>query len=157
MSEHDFAHGACLAVGSSRRGCVRRMAAATMVLCGVSVLVGCGRSGPVRFDVRGTVRFNGQPLPRGTIRFEPDASKGNRGPVGIASIVDGAYTTAERGALGSLEGPLVVWITGWQEADPKVEMTKPLFEDHRMELDFRPAKRGPTTLDFDVVGNTQRK
>jgi hypothetical protein len=127
-----------------------------VIFC-VSLLPGCGRSGPVRFEVCGTVRFKGQPLPRGTIRFEPDATKGNRGPVGIASIVDGAYTTAEHGALGSLEGPLVVWITGLPAADPNVEMPRPLFEAHRVEVDFRPAKRGPTALDFDIVGNTQRK
>jgi len=157
MSKQDFVRGDCTALRTSRCGCVRGIATAVLVLCGVSSVAGCGRSGPVRFEVCGSVRFNGQPLPRGTIRFEPDASKGNRGPVGIASIVDGAYTTTERGALGSLEGPLVVWITGLPPADPNVEMPRPLFEDHRVDVDFRPVKSGPTTLDFDIAGNKQRK
>lgn len=135
---------------------MRGVAAAAVVLCSLSLPAGCGRSGPVRFEVRGSVRFNGERLPRGTIRFEPDASKGNRGPVGIASIVDGEYTTTERGALGSLEGPLVVWITGLPAADPNVEMPRPLFENHRVEVDFRPVKHGPTLLDFDVPKNVRR-
>jgi hypothetical protein len=157
MSKQQIVRGSCLAQTPSRWSNARRMAVVAAALCCLSVLVGCGRSGPVRFDVRGTVRFNGEPLPRGTIRFEPDASKGNRGPVGIASIVDGEYTTAERGAMGSLEGPLVVWITGLPAADPNVEMPSPLFVDHRVDVDFRPATRGSTPLDFDIAGNTQRK
>lgn len=131
---------------------VHCLAVLAIVLWAPLVLTGCGRSGPVRHDVRGAVRYKDKPLPRGSIRFEPDASRGNPGPVGIASIVDGAYTTTAAGATGTLEGPLVVWISGWPAADPQAEMVRPFFENHRVEVDFRPAKRGPTTLDFDIPG-----
>jgi hypothetical protein len=111
---------------------------------------GCGKTGPQRFEVTGTVTYDGEPLPRGTIRFEPDASKGNRGPVGIAAIEAGRYSTAEEGARGVLQGPLVVWITGLPEANPNAEFQKPLFTDYRAEIELPPGHRGPARFDFDI-------
>jgi hypothetical protein len=80
--------------------------AAAWIACGVVVLVASPAvaRGPQRFHVEGKVTFDGKPVPSGTIRFEPDSTKGNTGPVGYAAIIDGRYTTATEGSKGSLRG-----------------------------------------------------
>jgi hypothetical protein len=115
---------------------------------------GCGRagSGPERHQVSGTVSFAGRPVPRGRIEFEPDAARGNRGPVGVARIVDGRYQTERR--FGAVPGPQTVRISGsdgvtrslpgegWTDPDGT-----PLFTDHVEAIDL-PA--GVATVDFAV-------
>ena len=130
---------------SSPKAHARLIAAACCCL-----VAGCGPQGVSRYDVEGTVTYGGKPLPLGTIRFEADASKGNRGPVGIAPIVDGAYSTTGQGSRGALRGPIVAVITGLPAADPKAEYQLPLFEEYRIEATLEPAGRGPTRLDFSV-------
>ncbi|MEI7782030.1 MAG: hypothetical protein WCJ18_08925 [Planctomycetota bacterium] len=110
---------------------------------------GCGPRGPARHQLEGQVTFRGKPVPSGLIRFEPDASKGNRGPVGYAAIVNGRYTTATRGSKGALKGPLVAFMTGGPAPDPKVEFPKMWFEEYRTTIDLDPAS-GVTRYDFDV-------
>ena len=117
---------------------------------GVVAICGCGQAGSARFEVTGTVTYDGKPLPRGTIRFETDATKGNQGPVGIAAIEDGRYSTAEEGARGALQGPLIVWITGLPAANANAEFQQPLFVDYRTEIELAPSGRGPTRFDFSV-------
>ncbi|NDC54528.1 MAG: hypothetical protein EBZ74_09630 [Planctomycetia bacterium] len=120
------------------------------------LIVGCGPQGVARYDVEGTVTFDGKPLPRGTIRFEADATKGNSGPVGIAAIVDGSYSTAGDGSRGALRGPIVAVIMGLPAAKPDVEYQRPLFEDYRIEATLEPTGRSSTRLDFSVPKQTAR-
>lgn len=110
---------------------------------------GCGPRGPARYQIEGQVTFRGKPVPSGLIRFEPDASKGNHGPVGYAAIKDGRYTTDTQGCKGALEGPLAAFMTGGPAPDPKVEFPKMWFEEYHTTIDLDPA-RGVTTFDFDV-------
>ena len=48
------------------------------VLISVSVaVIGCGGGDPPGAPVKGQITINGDPLPAGTVVFEPDAQKGN--------------------------------------------------------------------------------
>lgn len=112
-------------------------------------VAGCGPRGPARYQLDGQVTFGGKPVPSGLIRFEPDASRGNHGPVGYTAIKDGRYTTDTQGCKGALKGPLVAFMTGGPAPDPKVEFPKMWFEEYRTTIDLDPAS-GVTRYDFDV-------
>ena len=127
---------------------------ACMALLVALSLAGCGTSasGPQRHAVSGNVTFQGKPVPRGRIEFEPDASRGNRGPVGIAEIVDGRYATNRR--FGSVSGPLIVRIDG-NDGMPRPNPEgwtdpngSPLFTGHVETIDL-PA--GTATWDFQIA------
>lgn len=113
-------------------------------------MAGCGPTERQRFDIEGTVIFEGKPLAAGAIRFEPNAAKGNKGPVGIAAIVNGRYSTAEPGCRGAVSGPLIAVISGFPATNPALEYQPPLFTDWRSEIDRSPASRGPVQFDFTV-------
>lgn len=121
----------------------------SVAACGC-LLAGCGPRGVARYDVEGTVTYDGQPLSRGTIRFEADSAKGNTGPVGIAPIVNGSYSTVGQGSRGALRGPLVAVITGLPAANPNTEYQRALFEEYRVKATLEPTGGGPTRLDFSV-------
>lgn len=67
----------------------------------VIVLAGCSSEGPSRFAISGTVTFQGKSVPVGFIRFEPDTTKGNKGPAAGSPIKDGKYSVpSSKGVLG---------------------------------------------------------
>ena len=116
----------------------------------VTLASGCGRStGPERYDVRGAVSFRGEPVPSGTITFEPDLSKANSGPVSVIPIVDGKYDSLALERPGPLAGSLIVRISGYPAPDPDVEIQPPLFPEYRTTVDLASSKAA-TVLDFDV-------
>jgi hypothetical protein len=79
-------------------------------------LVGCGGSDqPTLHQLKGEVKFNGQPIPYGRVEFEPDTSKSNSGGVGYADIVDGKYDTASATGRGVIGGPHIVRFFGSNE------------------------------------------
>lgn len=122
-----------------------------MVAC---LAAGCGKkSGPDRFAVRGAVTFAGQPVPRGTIVFEPDQAQGNRGPVSVIPIIDGGYDSRALVRPGPLAGGLVVRVTGYPAPDPAAgpdaDPPLPLFPEYRTSVALDPAA-GPAVFDFDV-------
>jgi hypothetical protein len=123
--------------------------AAFFMLAIAAALAGCQPAGPARYQINGKVTFAGKPVPSGLIRFEPDASQGNHGPVGYAAIKDGRYTTDTKGCKGALEGPLVVYMTGGPAPDPKVEMPTMWFTEYETAITLEP-KRGLARFDFDV-------
>lgn len=127
-----------------------RLVACFGVVASVVGLIGCGRGERARLDIEGTVTYEGAPLPAGVIRFEPNAAKGNQGPVGIAAIVNGAYTTAAPGCRGAVPGPLVAVISGFPAANPHIEYQPPLFSEWQAEVNLAPAGHRPTRLDFAV-------
>lgn len=115
-------------------------------------LAGCGKSGVNRVAVSGKVTFQGQAVPSGMISFTPDATKGNRGPQGLARIVDGAYSTEDNGK-GSVLGPQLVEIRGVEGSGSGSGDTlpfgngKPLFPPYRTEVDIAEEN---ATIDFEV-------
>lgn len=75
-------------------------------------LAGCGGEREIpRFDLSGTVNYDGQPVPAGAIEFLPDVASGNEGPGTSAEIQNGRYATLpDRGTIG---GPHVVVLRGY--------------------------------------------
>ncbi len=116
----------------------RRMAVLTLAVL-VGGGMGCGGGGAKdefqRFRVSGKVTFKGEPVPAGTIYFEPNAAKGNKGSFGMATISGGSFDTSS--LKGSVGGPHFVRIEGY---DGKVTPEKPqgslLFNAHRIEIDL---------------------
>lgn len=96
----------------SRRSSRQAIGLAFVVLAVSSMLLaGCSESGPKRYRLQGTVDFDGKPVPAGMIYFDPDASKGNKGAQGYATIVDGKFDTEKTGK-GHAGGPMKVRIVG---------------------------------------------
>lgn len=120
----------------------------------IALIAGCGGSGVERVTISGNVTYRGQPVPSGIISFTPDAKKGNRGPQGVAKIIDGRYTTDDHGK-GAVHGPQLVEIRGFggkggAGRGDSLPFTggKPLFPIFYTEADV---KDGTTTLDFVVT------
>jgi hypothetical protein len=117
------------------------------------MLGGCGggNAGPTLYQLSGTVTFAGKPVPAGTILFEPDVAKGNRGPAGFATIRDGKFDTRE-GGKGTVGGPHTARITGMEAPLPEgvpVEeaRVKSLFSEYAAPVDL---PKEDATHDFEV-------
>lgn len=127
----------------------RNLAKAIIVVMGVTVVFGCrpAAKGPARYAVSGRITFGGDPIPVGTIAFEPDASAGNNGPAGYGDIKDGKYVT--QGRFGAVSGPHLVRIEGFDPPDPANPdaSPRPLFREYVTKVDLPPKA---STLDFDV-------
>ena len=70
--------------------------------------LGCGRGDGVAFaPVEGRVTLDGQPLEAGEIRFQPDASQGNKGPLSAAVLgAGGSFKLRGPGTrVGAVAGP----------------------------------------------------
>ncbi len=137
---------------------MRQTKALMLIVMAVAMLAeGCSRTtGPERHDVRGTVTFRGQPVPSGTITFEPDLSLANSGPVSVIPITEGAYDSLELSRPGPLAGPLVIRITGFPAPDPGVEIQPPLFPEYRTTVELTAAER-ITELNFEVPERSRRR
>lgn len=112
-------------------------------------LTGCGsgNQGPQRYDISGTVTYQGQPVTRGTITFSPNMDKGNEGPVAMSQIIEGKYDTRSAGAKSPIAGELLVHVEGYGPPLPNEEVPKPLFKTYVMEFSM-PKKN--QQLDIDV-------
>jgi hypothetical protein len=73
------------------------------------VVIGCNPGGVKRYQVSGTVTFDGQPVAEGEIRFSPDSTKGNTGPQGYAAIENGKFKTLKE--TGVIVGPMYATVT----------------------------------------------
>lgn len=122
-------------------------------------LLGCGGGaddGPERYQLSGTVTYDGQPIPKSMIKFTPDAGKGNTGPQGKARIVDGKYSTAEEGGAGVIGGPYKITVQGYDgKADPDKELPlgEPLFKEYQIDKALPPMPddpEKPVNLDIPV-------
>ncbi len=121
------------------------------VLCAVAALLtaaGCGgNDGPPRYDLNGTVTYDGNPVPAGEVFLQPDASQGNTGPGSLALIKDGRYKT-ERGQ-GIVGGPHVVRILGFDGvAAGDSTAGSSLFPQYEAIVDF---PQEATTHDFTIT------
>ena len=130
------------------RGRLFAIVAAAVAIC---TSAGCDKKGVDRFDLKGKVRFRGQPVPRGYLLFAPDGGKGNSGPGAKAGIAGGNYETlAGQGTVG---GPHVVTIFGADGIPYKMEdgntnpIGKPLFPTYKANVEL-PKESG--TYDFEV-------
>jgi hypothetical protein len=71
---------------------------------GSIAMAGCDQ-GPKRFHVWGKITYQGQPIPAGTIYFDPDT--GNSGQQGIAIIKNGEFDTRKEGGTPPMGGKYV--------------------------------------------------
>ncbi len=118
-----------------------------LALCvALLALSGCGSDGPPRYSLSGKVVYNGQPVPSGLVVFEPDNSKGNKGPQGFSEIKDGVYRTDKFGR-GAVSGPLIVRISGYTKASGGEGTATVLFPDYLTQIDL---PEEATTFDFEV-------
>lgn len=121
------------------------------LIVGCVVLSGCSRSGPARYNLSGTVKFDGKPLPVGFIYFIPDESKGNKGPGSGAEIKNGSYSTPSGG--GVIGGPMIVKIDGFDGVSKDlggevVANGSALFEAYEVRVDIE-KKNGKKDFEFD--------
>ena len=87
---------------------------ALMPILLLAVTAGCGRRGPERFRVSGTVTHAGKPVQLGRVVFEPDTARGNDGPQGFAPIEHGRFDTTGPHCKGTVGGPTRVRIDGFE-------------------------------------------
>src|SRR5262245_61620470 len=99
--------------------------------------LGCRPAGPSRFEVSGSVTFAGKPVPAGWVCFTPDTSKGNSGPQGVAQIRAGSYDTAGRNGKGTVGGPMIVRVEGFDgRGTADLPDGRPLFAPFEMAVDL---------------------
>lgn len=131
--------------------------------CALTVMVlgmmgcGTGEEGPARYPVSGSVTYDGQPVPRGTVAFEPDSSKGNNGPAVVAPIQDGRYETAS--GAGTVGGPHLVRIEGFDGQPTTLPDGMAMPDGKKLFPDFSTTAELPNeaaTQDFDVPVSTPK-
>ena len=111
------------------------------------LVTGCsGSDGPERYSLEGSVTYGGKPVPGGQIAFEPDGTKGNRGPASYATISDGAFATDK--GKGTVGGPHIVRILG-TDGKPNAESPQGnmLFSSYETTADL---PKEDATQDFDI-------
>jgi hypothetical protein len=131
-----------------------------MTLVAGLLLWGCGgrSTGPAKYRVSGKVAYQGEPVPKGAINFEPDAAKGNSGPNVSFPIENGSYDSGSRS--GTLGGPYLVQITGFDGKSMTlpdgmiIPEGTPLFPPWKTEVDLPKAKH---QQDFDVPATPTKK
>lgn len=119
----------------------------------LALAAGCG-SGEKLYDVSGTAKSNGQPIPAGIIFFDPDPLKGGTGTQGFANITNGKYTTAVNGR-GVRGGPYVIRITGYDgKSANEAPLGQPLFDEHEVKRDLPAAD---SKENFDILKRSRAK
>ena len=132
----------------------QRLVGLTTLLLFVTSL-GCssGNGEIERYAIDGTVTYEGQPVPYGTISLIPDADQGNSGPGSTGIIEEGKFQIpANRGIVG---GPYRATINGQKtrpeqvgEGPPNAEV---LFEQYEVSIKL-PAES--TTQAFEIPGQS---
>lgn len=115
-------------------------------LVAMILLVGCSTSERL-YDVAGTITFEGKPIPKGLIFFDPD--KGTPGTQGFANIENGKYDTAISGkGRGIRGGAYNIRISGFDGKEgPEAPFGQYLFPEHQLSKEL-PAKN--QTFDYNV-------
>jgi hypothetical protein len=116
------------------------------ILFGAIGLAGCAQEEKL-YDVSGTVTYDGQPIPKGLIFFDPDVTKGGNGPQGFANIWDGKFTTADKGK-GIRGGAYVIRVNGFDGKEaPEAPFGKFLFPEYTESREL-PKEKSELKLDI---------
>lgn len=115
-----------------------------------AISLGCGRTERVtKHPITGAVTHGGDPVPSGSLRFTPDAEKGNRGPATTITIADGKFQSLP--GYGVIGGPYIVEITGFEaltgEQARALVTPRPLFNPYSVAVDL---DAGVNVKNFDV-------
>jgi len=121
-----------------------------LVLC-LQFVEGCD-SRERRYRLSGTVTYNNAPVPAGYIVLEPEVAKGNSGGPGRARINDGKYDTRVYDSVGTIGGPHVVHIVGFDKkvtgsGVSEVALPKSLFHDFTVSEDL---PKRDSRMDFHI-------
>jgi hypothetical protein len=94
-----------------------------VLIAGLLLAAGCGKSEPATATVKGAVTFQGRPLAGGLVVFAPDREKGNAGrPVSATIGPDGWYYLTSDGSTQVAAGWYRVAIAdapGWSADDSR--------------------------------------
>lgn len=131
---------------------------ALMCLLVGGAAAGCSKGDPWdRVVVAGRVSLDGKSIDKGQIRFVP--SKNSAGPITIAAIENGKYSTSADG--GVVVGTHRVEIRGYDPdeyaaapkgpGDPPVRPLVPAKYNRNSELSVTLTPSSPTTLDFALT------
>jgi hypothetical protein len=130
------------------------LVALAITACVAMAIAGCRKPDGLT-AVSGRVTWRGEPVPRGDVYIEPDASQGNKGPQCRSSIIDGAFVS--RPQFGAIQGPVVVTVVG-THTPPDSEFSVPLFPRHEFKTEI---PKGTFTLDIvvpdDIAATPQRR
>jgi hypothetical protein len=106
------------------------------------LLIGCAeKDTQERFRVSGKVTYDNQPVNFGEVLFTPDATQGNSGAQGIATITNGRYDTVGSRAPGVAAGPVVVRVTALSDANGK------LLTEYEFKMDIQ---KTDNTKDIEI-------
>jgi hypothetical protein len=113
----------------------------------------CDQGGGTLHRVAGRVTWQGQPVPTGLIRFEPDTAAGNAGPGVVAEIVQGRFATPRgKGVVGGRYRVVVSGYDGVPFERPdegfRDPLGRPLFVDRVEQVEF---PRASCTHDFEFT------
>jgi len=116
-------------------------------------LASCSGKSSGRVDVWGAVKFKNRPVPAGLIVINPDLSKGNDGPQGLAEIRDGRFDTRQLDK-GAPSGPVIFMIDGF-DGIPQGESAngKPLFLGYKVQFEL---PKEPSERNIDVPESAGR-
>jgi len=102
----------------------------------LAMVVSCGKAGVPRYELSGTVTYQGKPVPAGSIRFEPVGTTLNNSTIGDADIKDGKYSTLlDRGIIGGRQRVFVYGFNGIPEPGSGPEGAA-IFGSHIVEIDL---------------------
>lgn len=136
-----------LARGTASPTCRGLVATALLAACLAGA--GCAGDGVRRYRVTGKVTFDGEPVPAGTIYFNPDPAAGKDGPSGFAAIVDGMFDTRGPRGRGPIAGAHTILVDG--HVPPKDSAAdaggKVLFQRFELKQELPAAD---STFDVDV-------
>jgi hypothetical protein len=118
----------------------QRFLIAIAVASSLLVAAGCGKRGPERLPVYGSVTWKGQPVPAGVVYLMPDANKGGSGPSGFALIKNGQYDSNDEKSKGCLAGPHIATIQGCtgEGISGSYPYGAPLFTQCEIAIDIPP-------------------
>jgi hypothetical protein len=124
----------------------RSFGPAALALATAALLPGCG-DGERLYRVSGTITFDGKPIPKGLIFFDP--APGTPGTQGFANIEDGRFDTAAAGkGRGIRSGNYVIRISGFDGIErPEAPFGQALFPEHELTKELPSQDQ---TFDYDV-------
>ena len=127
---------------------MRSFCSAAAALAGAALLASCGPREQL-YDVSGTITFEGKPIPKGLIFFDPSTAKGTPGTQGYANIENGKFDTALPGkGKGIRGGTYQIRISGFDGKEaPEAPFGKFLFPEHQLTKELPAQKQ---TFDYDV-------
>lgn len=120
----------------------------------IVALAGCGHKPnlPPTARVSGTVTLDGKPLPRGTVQFVPDSTKGTSGAPAVGNIgSDGVYTLYTAGVQGAIVGHHQVRVEAHAEPRNEMDTLPPSLIPERY------ASEQSSGLNFEVMADTKNE